>query len=252
MAAPDVVPIPKASSEAMTPEDQDTVGPNSAARNPMTPDPLSTSSTGPGSGDTLEQKFSSKLSQLVGRANSKEVVSSSEDEPIKSPGGRDRESDRPKEKLRQNAREGDRQRQSERPRDRPSSKSQDGAKRETIESVKGPELENRERLTERPTLREEERVKERRLGRGGKSLEEKVDDREEKRVEKNRQSKRPQRKEVDRKTEKKGEQVEDQNEKSGSTPISLVITPSVQEGVLCDGQVSRERQNRNSLFHISL
>ncbi|XP_029556481.1 rab effector MyRIP-like isoform X1 [Salmo trutta] len=236
MAAPDVVPIPKASSEAMTPEDQDTVGPNSAARNPMTPDPLSTSSTGPGSGDTLEQKFSSKLSQLVGRANSKEVVSSSEDEPIKSPGGRDRESDRPKEKLRQNAREGDRQRQSERPRDRPSSKSQDGAKRETIESVEGPELENRERLMERQTLREEERVKERRLGRGGKSLEEKVDDREEKRVEKNRQSKRPQRKEVDRKTEKKGEQVEDQNEKSVSTPISLVITPSVQEEVLCDGQ----------------
>ncbi|XP_038828568.1 rab effector MyRIP-like [Salvelinus namaycush] len=88
---PDVVPIPKASSEAMTPEDQDTVGPNSAARNPVTPDPLSTSSTGPGSGDTLEQKLHSKLSQLVGRANSKEVVSSSEDEPIKSPGGRDRE-----------------------------------------------------------------------------------------------------------------------------------------------------------------
>ncbi|XP_036791239.1 rab effector MyRIP isoform X3 [Oncorhynchus mykiss] len=237
MAAPDVVP------EAMTPEpeDQDAVAPNSAApspRNPMTPDPLSTSSTGPGSGDTLEQELRSKLSQLVGRANSKEVVSSSEDEPIKSPGGRDRESDSPKEKLRQNEREGDRQRQSERPKDRPRSKSQDRAKRETIESVKGPELKKRERLTERPTLREEERVKERRLGRGGKSLEEKVDDREEKRVEKNRLSKRPQRKEVDRKTEKKGEQVEDQNEKTGSMPTSLAITPSVQEGVLCDGQYS--------------
>uniref|UniRef100_A0AAZ3S8J7 Rab effector MyRIP/Melanophilin domain-containing protein n=1 Tax=Oncorhynchus tshawytscha TaxID=74940 RepID=A0AAZ3S8J7_ONCTS len=235
MAAPDVVP------EAMTPEpeDQDIVAPNSAApspRNPMTPDPLSTSSTGPGSGDTLEQELRSKLSQLVGRANSKEVVSSSEDEPIKSPGGRDRESDRPKEKLRQNEREGDRQRQSERPRDRPRSKSHDRAKRETIESVKGPELKKRERLTERPILREEERVKERRLGRGGKSLEEKVDDREEKRVEKNRLSKRPQGQEVDRKTEKKGEQVEDQNEKTGSTPTSLAITPSVQEGVLCDGQ----------------
>ncbi|XP_031652135.1 rab effector MyRIP isoform X1 [Oncorhynchus kisutch] len=235
MAAPDVVP------EAMTPEpeDQDTVAPNSAApspRNPMTPDPLSTSSTGPGSGDTLEQELRSKLSQLVGRANSKEVVSSSEDEPIKSPGGRDRESDRPKETLRQNEREGDRQRQSERPRDRPRSKSHDRAKRETIESVKGPELKKRERLTERPILTEEERVKERRLGRGGKSLEEKVDDREEKRVEKNRLSKRPQGQEVDRKTEKKGEQVEDQNEKTGSTPTSLAITPSVQEGVLCDGQ----------------
>nr|XP_046148247.1 rab effector MyRIP-like isoform X4 [Oncorhynchus gorbuscha] len=233
MAAADVVP------EAMTPEDQDTVAPNSAApspRNPMTPDPLSTSSTGPGSGDTLEQELRSKLSQLVGRANSKEVVSSSEDEPIKSPGGRDRESDRPKEKLRQNEREGDRQRQSERPRDRPRSTSQDRAKRETIESVKGPELKKRERLTERPILREEESVKESRLGRGGKSLEEKVDDREEKRVEKNRLSKRPQGKDVDKKTEKKGEQVEDQNEKTGSTPTSLVITPSVQEGVLCDGQ----------------
>nr|XP_029482691.1 rab effector MyRIP-like isoform X2 [Oncorhynchus nerka] len=227
MVAPDVVP------EAMTPEpeDQDTVAPNSAApspRNPMTPDPLSTSSTGPGSGDTLEQELRSKLSQLVGRANSKEVVSSSEDEPIKSPG----ESDRPKEKLRQNEREGGRQRQSERPR----STSQDRAKRETIESVKGPELKKRDRLTERPILREEESVKDSRLGRGGKSLEEKVDDREEKRVEKNRLSKRPQGKEVDRKTEKKGKQVEDQNEKTGSTPTSVVITPSVQEGVLCDGQ----------------
>ncbi|CDQ56881.1 unnamed protein product [Oncorhynchus mykiss] len=140
MAAPDVAMTPE-------PEDQDTVAPNSAApspRNPMTPDPLSTSSTGPGSGDTLEQELRSKLSQLVGRANSKEVVSSSEDEPIKK----------------------------------------------------------------------------------------KVDDREEKRVEKNRLSKRPQRKE----TEKKGEQVEDQNEKTRSMPTSLAITPSVQEGVLCDGQ----------------
>ncbi|XP_045066483.1 rab effector MyRIP [Coregonus clupeaformis] len=241
MAAPDVVPIPKASSEVMTPEpkDQDTMAPNSAAPNPlnpMAPGPLSPSSTGPGSGDTLEQELRSKLSQLVGRADSKEVVSSSEDEPIQSPGGRDRESDRLKEKLRQNERERDRQRQSERPRDRPSSKSQDRTKRETIESVKGLELKKRERLTERPTLREEERVKERRLERGGNSLEEKVDDREEKTVEKNRQSKRPQRKEVDRKTEKKGEQVEDQKEKIRSTPTSPSISPSVQEGVLCDGQ----------------
>ncbi|CAB1340687.1 unnamed protein product, partial [Coregonus sp. 'balchen'] len=234
-------PLYAQSVQVMTPEpkDQDTMAPNSAAPNPlnpMAPGPLSPSSTGPGSGDTLEQELRSKLSQLVGRADSKEVVSSSEDEPIQSPGGRDRESDRLKEKLRQNERERDRQRQCERPRDRPSSKSQDRTKRETIESVKGLELKKRERLTERPTLREEERVKERRLERGGKSLEEKVDDREEKTVEKNRQSKRPQRKEVDRKTEKKGEQVEDQKEKIRSTPTSPSISPSVQEGVLCDGQ----------------
>ncbi|CAB1349498.1 unnamed protein product [Coregonus sp. 'balchen'] len=242
MPAPDVEPMPENSSQVMTPEpeNQDTVAPNSAApssanRMAPAPGPLSPSSSGPGSGDTLEQELYSKLGQLVGRANSKEVVSSSEDETIKSPPGRrdrDRESDRPKEKLRQNERERDRQRQSE----RQSSKSRDRTKRETMESVNGPELKKRERLMESPTLREEEREKERRLERGGKSLEVKVDDRENKTVEKNRQSKRRQRKEVDGETAKKGEQVEDRKEKAGSTPSSPAITPSIQEGVLCGGQ----------------
>ncbi|XP_041737059.2 rab effector MyRIP [Coregonus clupeaformis] len=242
MPAPDVEPMPENSSEVMTPEpeNQDTVAPNSAApssanRMAPAPGPLSPSSSGPGSGDTLEQELYSKLGQLVGRASSKEVVSSSEDETIKSPPGRrdrDRESDRPKEKLRQNERERDRQRQSE----RQSSKSRDRTKRETMESVNGPELKKRERLMESPTLREEEREKERRLERGGKSLEVKVDDRENKTVEKNRQSKRRQRKEVDGETAKKGEQVEDRKEKAASTPSSPAITPSIQEGVLCGGQ----------------
>uniref|UniRef100_A0A4W5NKP3 Myosin VIIA and Rab interacting protein b n=1 Tax=Hucho hucho TaxID=62062 RepID=A0A4W5NKP3_9TELE len=232
MPAHDVGPMPETTSTVMTPEpkNQDTVAPNSAAPsspNCMAPGPLSPSSSGPGSGDTLEQELYSKLGQLVGRASSKEVVSSSEDEPVKSPGRRDRESDRQKEKLRQIERE----------RDRQSSKSGDSTKRETFESVNGPELKKRERLRESPTLRQEERVKERRLERGGK-------------MEKNRQSKRLQRKEVDRETERKGEQVEDQKEKTGSTSSSPAITPSIQEGVLCDGQVSRERRNRMSLFHI--
>ncbi|XP_029611947.1 rab effector MyRIP isoform X1 [Salmo trutta] len=228
MPGPDVGPMPETSS-VMTPEpkNQDTVAPNSAvpsSPNCMAPGPLSPSSSGPGSGDTLEQEPYSKLGQLVGRASSKEVASSSEDEPIKSPGRRDRENDRQKEKLRQNERERDPQRQS--------SKSRDRTKRETIESVNGPELKKRERLRES----QEEIVKERRLDRGGKSLEEKVDGRENKTVEKNRQSNRLQRKEVDRETERKGEQVEDRKEKTGSTPSSPAITPSIQEGVLCDGQ----------------
>nr|XP_046212150.1 rab effector MyRIP isoform X3 [Oncorhynchus gorbuscha] len=237
MPGPDVGPVPETSSAVMTPEpkNQDTVAPNSAAPsspNCMAPGPLSPSSSGPGSGDTLEQELYSKLGQLVGRASSEEVASSSEDEPIKSPVKRDRESDRQKEKLRQIERERDPQAQSE----RQSSKSRDRTKRETFESVNGPELKKRERLRECLTLRQEERVKERRLERGGKSLEEKVDGRENKTVEKNRQSKKLQRKEVDRETERKGEEVEDRNEKTGSTPSSPAITPSIQEGVLCDGQ----------------
>ncbi|XP_052362126.1 rab effector MyRIP isoform X3 [Oncorhynchus keta] len=237
MPGPDVGPVPETSSAVMTPEpkNQDTVAPNSAAPsspNCMAPGPLSPSSSGPGSGDTLEQELYSKLGQLVGRASSEEVASSSEDEPIKSPVKRDRESDRQKEKLRQIERERDHQGQSERQR----SKSRDRTKRETFESVNGPELKKRERLRESLTLRQEERVKERRLERGGKSLEEKVDGRENKTVEKNRQSKKLQRKEVDRETERKGEEVEDRNEKTGSTPSSPAITPSIQEGVLCDGQ----------------
>ncbi|XP_036800151.1 rab effector MyRIP isoform X2 [Oncorhynchus mykiss] len=239
MPGPDVGPVPETSSAVMTlePKNQDTVAPNSAAPSSLNcmapaPGPLSPSSSGPGSGDTLEQKLYSKLGQLVGRASSEEVASSSEDEPIKSPVKRDREGDRQKEKLRQIERERDPQRQSE----RQSGKSRDRTKRETFESVNGPELKKRERLREGLTLRQEERVKERRLERGGKSLEEKVDGRENKTVEKNRQSKRLQRKEVDRETERKGEEVEDRNEKTGSTPSSPAITPSIQEGMLCDGQ----------------
>ncbi|XP_031691841.1 rab effector MyRIP isoform X2 [Oncorhynchus kisutch] len=239
MPGPDVGPVPEISSAVMTPEpkNQDTVAPNSAAPSSPNcmapaPGPLSPSSSGPGSGDTLEQELYSKLGQLVGRASSEEAASSSEDEPIKSPVKRDRESDRQKEKLRQIERERDPQGQSE----RQSSKSRDRTKRETSESVNGLELKKRERLRESLTLRQEERVKERRLERGGKSLEEKVDGRENKTVEKNRQSKRLQRKEVDRETERKGEEVEDRNQKTGSTPSSPAITPSIQEGVLCDGQ----------------
>uniref|UniRef100_A0AAZ3PM46 Myosin VIIA and Rab interacting protein b n=1 Tax=Oncorhynchus tshawytscha TaxID=74940 RepID=A0AAZ3PM46_ONCTS len=251
MPGPDVGPVPETSSAVMTPEpkNQDTVAPNSAAPSSPNcmapaPGPLSPSSSGPGSGDTLEQELYSKLGQLVGRASSEEVASSSEDEPIKSPVKRDRESDRQKEKLRQIERERDPQGQSE----RQSSKSRDRTKRETSESVNGPELKKRERLRESLTLRQEERVKERRLERGGKSLEEKVDGRENKTVEKNRQSKRLQRKEVDRETERKGEEVEDRNQKTGSTPSSPAITPSIQEGVLCDGQNGVELQQRLQLL----
>ncbi|KAM9417787.1 rab effector MyRIP-like isoform 2-T2 [Salvelinus alpinus] len=239
MPGPDVGPVPETNSAVMTPEpkNQDTVAPNSAAPSSPNcmapaPGPLSPSSSGPGSGDTLEQELYSKLGQLVERASSKEVASSSEDEPIKSPGRRDRESDRQKEKLRPIERERDPQGQSE----RQSSKSRDRTKRETIESVNGPELKKRERLRESLTLRQEESVKERSLETGGKSLEEKVDGRENKTVEKNRQSKRLQRKEGDRETERKGEQVEDRKEKTGSTPSSPAITPSIQEGVVCDEQ----------------
>ncbi|KAL1006829.1 hypothetical protein UPYG_G00077720 [Umbra pygmaea] len=157
------------------------------------------------------------------------MVSSSDDEPITCPRGRDREGDSPKNKLGQSER--DRQRHNERLRERVSSKSRDRAKRETTERTNGAELGKRERLTGSLSLREEGRVTESKILRG-KSLQERVGDVKERRAEKNRPSKRPFRKELDGDNQR--ERVDDWKE--NSTPITPVVTPSVQEEVLWDGQ----------------
>ncbi|XP_010897772.1 rab effector MyRIP isoform X2 [Esox lucius] len=228
MPTPDVVPILEASSEAMTPEpeDQDTVAPNSVAPsppNPSVPGPLRPSSPGSGSGATLEKELRSKLSELVGRAKSKEFASSSEDEPFMSTIGRDRESDRLREKPGQNERPRDGLRTSERQRERLSSR--DRAK--TAEKANEPEL-KRESLI----LRGEERMKDRKLQRGTKSLEEKAGDMKDRRVEKNRPSKRQPRKDVEWQSEKREDGLEDGNDKAESAPASTAVTPSLP----CDGQ----------------
>ncbi|XP_046879885.1 rab effector MyRIP [Hypomesus transpacificus] len=236
---PHDIPAPMmeaSTSDVMTPEsgDLDTDAPVSAApshpgRNPqaplppLDPGPQSLSSSGPGSGDTLEQEVRSKLSEMVSRANSKEMTSS-EDEATKRLGERplDRGSDRQQDK--QSLRE------------RPSFKEREKP-REVQEQGNGPDLKRRETLMESPVLREEERLKARRLETGGKSWEDKSDDSiGEKRLvkrEESRQSKRQQRREVDREPEKGTEPTE---EKSGSTPSSPAISPSLLEGALSEGQ----------------
>ncbi|KAM6977640.1 rab effector MyRIP-like [Aplochiton taeniatus] len=233
-SAPDP-PLTSSMPEVMSPEQEDleTKAPNSAAPSPpvswpLAAGPLSPSSFGPGSEDTLERELQSKLSQMISRANSKEM-SSSEDEPGKRDRQLDRAGDRLKDKQRLNERE--RQRPSETQRERPGSQ-----EREMTERANGPEPKSRERPTETPTLRQEEKAKERKLERGGQSLEEKVDDGEEKREKKReggRQSKRQHRRDADLTAEVKGGEFNWE-----STTNSPAVTPSALEGALSDGQVS--------------
>ncbi|XP_040922281.1 rab effector MyRIP isoform X6 [Toxotes jaculatrix] len=220
-------------SDAMTPEpeDLDTVAPNSAALSPPQPHSLapgpqqSASSSGPG--DPLEEELRSRLSQLVNRANSKDS-SSSEEECAKWPVDKqtDKESDRQREKTRPKDTERERHRASDRLREKAS---------ETVEQVNGQEVKRSERLIKSPSVREEGRLRERRLEKGAQSLEAKVDDQEQTRGNKrdpNRQSKRQHKRDVEREVGQKG----GGGRRSGSSASSPAITPSSQEGVLSDNQ----------------
>ncbi|XP_070709347.1 rab effector MyRIP [Pempheris klunzingeri] len=238
-------------SEAMTPEpeDLDTVAPNSAAPSPPQPHSLVPgshhlpSSSGPG--DPLEEQLRSRLSQLVSRANSKDS-SSSEEECTKRPADKqtDKESDRQREKTRPKDTERERQRASDRLRERASSKEREKAS-EAVGQVNGQEMKRSERLMKSPSVREEGRVRERRLERGAESLEERADDQEQKRGEK-RQSKRQHKRDVEKGAGQKGGA-----RRSGSSASSPAVTPSSQEGVLSDnqeGQNDSEQQQRLQLL----
>ncbi|XP_040922279.1 rab effector MyRIP isoform X4 [Toxotes jaculatrix] len=235
-------------SDAMTPEpeDLDTVAPNSAALSPPQPHSLapgpqqSASSSGPG--DPLEEELRSRLSQLVNRANSKDS-SSSEEECAKWPVDKqtDKESDRQREKTRPKDTERERHRASDRLREKAS---------ETVEQVNGQEVKRSERLIKSPSVREEGRLRERRLEKGAQSLEAKVDDQEQTRGNKrdpNRQSKRQHKRDVEREVGQKG----GGGRRSGSSASSPAITPSSQEGVLSDNQEGHndlEQQQRLQLL----
>ncbi|XP_051266504.1 rab effector MyRIP isoform X3 [Dicentrarchus labrax] len=255
-SVPDTMPMATAASDAfkldaMTPEaeDLDTVAPNSAAPSPPQPHSLalgsqhSLSFSGPG--DPLEEEIRSRLSQLVSRANSKDS-SSSEEECTKRHADKqtDKESDRQREKMKPKDTERERKRASDRLRDRTSSK-----ERETVEQVNGQEMKRSERLIKSQSVREEGRVRERRLEKGVGSLEEKVGNQEQKRGDKrepNRHSKRQHKRDVEKEAEQKGGA-----RRSGSSASSPAVTPSSQEGVLSDnqeGQNDLEQQQRLQLL----
>ncbi|XP_074477604.1 rab effector MyRIP isoform X3 [Sebastes fasciatus] len=242
-SVPDTMPTATAApdafkSDAMTPEPEvlDTVAPNSAAPSP--PQPHSPSSSG--AGDSLEEELRSRLSQLVSRANSKDSISSEEEECTKRPA--DKESNRQREKTMPKDTERERQKGCDRLRDREKAS-------ETVEQVNGQEVKRSERLIKSPSVREEGRVRDKRLEIGVECLEEKVDDQEQKRGDKrepNRQSKRQHKRDVEKETEQKGGA-----RRSGSSASSPAVTPSSQEGVLSDnqeGQNDLEQQQRLELL----
>nr|XP_019942801.1 PREDICTED: rab effector MyRIP-like isoform X1 [Paralichthys olivaceus] len=225
--APDTMPTATAALDpfrldAMTPEPQDldTVAPNSAALSPPQPHSLA-----PGSGD-LEEELRFRLSQLVKRANSKDDSSAGEECPADRQ--TDKDSDRQREKKRLKDADRERQRASERLREKPS---------ETAEQVNGQEMKRSERLIKSPSMREEGRVRERRLEKGVESVEEKVDDQEQTRGDKreaHRQSKKQHKRDVEKEAAQKGGR-----RRSGSSASSPAVTPSSQEEVLSDNQVGR-------------
>lgn len=207
--------------DAMTlePDNIDTLAPNAAAQQPSQPFSLSLetphlpSSSGPG--DPLEDQLHPRLSQLVNCSNSKDS-SSSDEECMKWPA--DKETDRQREKSRPKDTEKESQQESE-----------------TVE-VNGKEVKRSERLIKSPSVREEGRVREKRLEKGVESLEEKVDNVEKNRGDKrksSRHSKRQHKREVEKEEGQKGVT------RSGSSASSPAITPSSQEGVLSDNQVRR-------------
>ncbi|XP_047185913.1 rab effector MyRIP isoform X2 [Scophthalmus maximus] len=232
---PDQLPVATSAPDtfrldAMTPEpeDLDTVAPNSAALSlpqPYSLAPGSHQSTGgSGTGDPLDEELRSRLSQLVKRANSKDD-SSSEEEGAKCPAERKtcKESDRPREKTR--PKDTERQRAGDRLQEKPS---------DAVEQVNGREEKRSERLIKSPSMREEGRVREKRLEKGVESLEEKVDDQEQTKGDKretNRLSKRQHKRDVEKETGQKGGGG---GSRSGSS--SPAITPSSQEGALSDNQ----------------
>uniref|UniRef100_A0A8C2ZQ59 Myosin VIIA and Rab interacting protein b n=1 Tax=Cyclopterus lumpus TaxID=8103 RepID=A0A8C2ZQ59_CYCLU len=190
-SVPDTMPMATAATDAfkldaMTPEpeDLDTVAQHSLAPSPPQPHSLAPGSqhspSGSGPGGPLEEELRSRLSQLVSRAKSKDS-SSSEDECTERPVDKqsEKESDGQKEKSQPKDTERERQKGSDRLRDGTSAKEIEKTS-ETVEQVNGQEVERSERLIKSPSMREEGRVRERRLEIGVECLEECGDDQEHK------------------------------------------------------------------------
>ncbi|KAM3593263.1 uncharacterized protein V6R79_008733 [Siganus canaliculatus] len=226
-------------SDAITPEpeDLDTVAPNSAVPSPSQSHSLAQgfhySPSSPGPVDPLEEELRSRLSQLVSRANSKDS-SSSEEECTKRPADKqtDKESDRQREKTKPKDVERERPRATDRLRDRPSIKERERGS-ETVEQVNGPEIKRSGRLMKSQSVREEGRLRERRLEKAAVSLEATMDEQQKRgdKREPSRQSRKQQKRDVEKEAEQKGGV-----RRSGSCTSSPAVTPSSQEGVLSDNQ----------------
>ncbi|XP_041670290.1 rab effector MyRIP isoform X1 [Cheilinus undulatus] len=243
-SVPDTMPMATAAPEdfkldAMTPEPEDfhSLAQNSTALNSPQPHSLAPGSrhspSSPGPIDPLEEELRSRLSELVSRANSKDS-SSSEEECTKQPTDKqiDKESDRQREKTRPKEADRERQRVLERLRDRSSFKER-GAAGETVQ-MNGQEMMRGERLMKSCSVREEGRVRERRVEKRVESLREKLDEHVQNRGDKrelSRQSKRQHRRDVEKDGEQRGGA-----KRSGSSASSPALTPSSQEGVLSDNQ----------------
>ncbi|XP_017283930.1 rab effector MyRIP isoform X2 [Kryptolebias marmoratus] len=209
--------------DAMTPEtdDLDTVAPNSPAPNQPLPQPPApgpqlvrrSSRLGSGSGDPLEEEIRTRLSQLVSQRNSKDI-SSSDEECAQRPANKQtvKESERQKEKPRPKDTEGQRQRAS--------------VKREkgsgASEQVNGQETKRGARVGKSASVREE--VQERRLEKGGESLEGRVAEQEQKRGDRRETSR------VSKRQHKRDGEKEAEVRRSGSSSSSPAGTPSAQEG----------------------
>lgn len=204
------------------PDDLETLAPNSAAPSPPAPEAQSLQSV-IGPGDDLEEELRSKLSQLIGRANSKDGSASEDEGKTRAAGQRTgKESEALKERA-----------ETERPRTNGRLKdcSAGWETSERAEQVNGQEVKRSEGLTKSPSMRDEGRIRERKSG----GLDRTVDEPEQRRGHKrepNRHSKRQSKRDNERDSEKKRAA-----RRSGSSASSPALTPSSQEGALSDNQV---------------
>ncbi|KAM4533556.1 rab effector MyRIP isoform 2-T2 [Odontesthes bonariensis] len=227
-AEPDALKLDAMISEL---EGLDKMAPTSPAPKPPQPRSLvpglqlSSCSLGPGPGsrDLLEEELRSRVSQLV---NSKDT-SSSDEECTTFPVDKqtdNKESERQKERSRSKDPERQRQLASDK-REKES---------EAAEQVNGQEMKQDVRVVKSASVREEGRVWESRLEKGGKNLEEKIGEQDQNRGDKrefNRQSKRQHKRDVEKEAGHKGGA-----KKSGSSASSPAVTPSSQEGGLANNQ----------------
>uniref|UniRef100_A0A3B3WRY0 Rab effector MyRIP/Melanophilin domain-containing protein n=1 Tax=Poecilia mexicana TaxID=48701 RepID=A0A3B3WRY0_9TELE len=150
--------------------------PNSAQLDSVSPGPeIVSRSPGPGSGsgDSLEVEIRSKLSRLVSRGNSKDGVSSDEED-------------------KQTEKESEKQKEKSRPRETERQRQRASVKREkesgATEQVNGQQMKRAAGLVKSASAREETGAQERRLEKRAESFVERVAEKEQKRGEVNRQS----------------------------------------------------------------
>lgn len=206
----------------LEPENQDTAAPNPAALRPPQPRSLALEAhhlpSSSGAADPLQDNLQPKLSHPVNCAKSK-GSSSSEEDCTQWPADKQTHSETDRQKSRPKDAEREQQRACE-----------------TVEQVNGQEVKRSERLLKSASVREEGRVREKKLEKGAEGLEEKVDNQEKKRGDKrklSRQSKRQHKREGEKEAGQKGVM------RSGSSASSPAVTPSSLEGVVSDNQVRR-------------